>query len=57
MKSRLSLRPMLTAALLACLAGLFVVSTLRAQDSQEKIDIDDATRTFVVHLPKGYDPK
>jgi polyhydroxybutyrate depolymerase len=28
---------------------------LRAQDSQEKIQVDDVSRKFVVHLPKGYD--
>jgi poly(3-hydroxybutyrate) depolymerase len=25
-----------------------------AQDSQEKVDVNDVTRTFVVHLPQGY---
>jgi poly(3-hydroxybutyrate) depolymerase len=38
-----------------CLAGLLPMTPLRAQDAREKIDIDDVTRTFVVHLPKGYD--
>lgn len=28
---------------------------LFAQETQEQIQIDDLTRTFVVHLPKGYD--
>jgi polyhydroxybutyrate depolymerase len=26
-----------------------------AQDTQEKISVDDVSRNFVVHLPKGYD--
>src|SRR5208282_4635172 len=50
-----------------CISGLLFAASLRAQDtqtqdsqtqdSQEKIDIDDVSRNFVVHLPKGYDPK
>ena len=55
MKPRLPLEAGRTSLLLACLAGLLFVSPLRAQDSHEKIDVDDVTRTFVVHLPKGYD--
>lgn len=43
------------------LAGLlFTVSfcmALQAQDKQEQVTVDDAERTFAVHLPKGYDPK
>jgi polyhydroxybutyrate depolymerase len=27
----------------------------QAQDAQEKITVDDLSRSFVVHLPKGYD--
>jgi polyhydroxybutyrate depolymerase len=34
---------------------LFPVSSLRAQETQEKIDVDGVTRTFIVHLPTGYD--
>jgi len=30
---------------------------LCAQETQEKVDVDDVTRTFVVHLPQGYDPQ
>jgi len=39
----------------ACLSMLISVAPLRAQDSQEKIAVDDVSRTFAVHLPKGYD--
>ncbi|MGA8765234.1 MAG: hypothetical protein WB562_20370 [Candidatus Sulfotelmatobacter sp.] len=39
----------------ACLAGLFFASSLRAQDAQEHITVNDVPRTYVVHLPKGYD--
>ncbi len=40
-----------------CLSGLLLAAPLRAQDVQEKIDVDDLSRNFVVHLPKGYDAK
>ena len=39
----------------ACFSGLLVVAPLSAQDSQEKIDVDDVSRSYVVHLPKSYD--
>jgi polyhydroxybutyrate depolymerase len=39
----------------ACLSGLLLVAPLSAQDSQEKIDVDDVSRSYVVHLPKSYD--
>jgi polyhydroxybutyrate depolymerase len=39
----------------ACVCGLLFVAPLWAQDSQEKIDVEDVSRTFVVHPPKGYD--
>src|ERR1700691_4807128 len=38
-----------------CLAGLLLATSLWAQDVQEKVDVDDLSRDFVVHLPKGYD--
>jgi polyhydroxybutyrate depolymerase len=40
---------------LALIAALAFVATLRAQETQEKIEIDNATRTFILHLPQGYD--
>src|SRR5579863_1561868 len=54
----------------ACVLALFCLASLRAQDtpaknapdknspakdSQEKVDVDDVSRTFVVHVPPGYD--
>ena len=39
----------------ACISGLLFVAPLRAQDAQEKVSVDDVSRTFTVHLPKGYD--
>jgi polyhydroxybutyrate depolymerase len=41
----------------ACLAATLFALPLRAQDVQEKIQVDDLSRNFVVHLPKGYDSK
>ena len=41
----------------ACLATILLAAPLRAQDVQEKIDVGDLSRTFVVHLPRGYDSK
>jgi polyhydroxybutyrate depolymerase len=38
-----------------CLSALLLAVPSRAQDTQEKITIDDLPRTFAVHLPKGYD--
>jgi polyhydroxybutyrate depolymerase len=40
----------------ACVFSVLLsVVPLHAQDTQEKITVDDVSRTFVVHLPKGYD--
>jgi polyhydroxybutyrate depolymerase len=41
----------------ACLAGMLFALPLRAQDVQEKVQVDDLSRNFVVHLPQGYDSK
>jgi len=42
------------AVLVASVSWLFVAH-LHAQETHEKIDIDDVNREFVVHLPQGYD--
>src|SRR5580692_7796807 len=40
----------------ACVFSILVsVAPLRAQDLQEKITVDDISRSYIVHLPKGYD--
>ena len=44
-------RAYLAPASLSCCPSLLS----RAQDNQEKIAVDDVSRSFVVHLPKGYD--
>jgi len=50
-----------------CSSGLIVASALAAQSAQEKdspgkdvkekIEIDDVSRNYIVHVPKGYDPQ
>jgi poly(3-hydroxybutyrate) depolymerase len=40
-----------------CLSALLFAPHLLAQDVQEKIDVDNLSRNFVVHLPRGYDSK
>lgn len=42
--------------LVACACGLFLAH-LRAQETQEKIDEDNVSRSYLVHLPQGYDQK
>ena len=41
-------------ALAACFAVL-CVTALWAQQTTEKVTVDDVDRTFIVRLPKGYD--
>jgi polyhydroxybutyrate depolymerase len=41
----------------ACLAGMLFALPSLAQDVQEKVDVNDLPRTYVVHLPRGYDSK
>jgi polyhydroxybutyrate depolymerase len=48
-----------------CISGLLFAAPMQAQDkplqdrqtqdNQEKLDVDDVSRSFIVHLPKGYD--
>ena len=38
-----------------CLAALLIVPALWAQQTKEKVTVDDVDRNFVVRLPKGYD--
>jgi poly(3-hydroxybutyrate) depolymerase len=42
-------------ALATCLLVFLLVRGMRAQDTTEKVDVNDVTRNYVVHLPKGYD--
>jgi poly(3-hydroxybutyrate) depolymerase len=38
-----------------CLAIVFAVPVVHAQETKEKVTVDDVDRTFTVRLPKGYD--
>ena len=38
-----------------CLTMLFVAQALWAQETKEKVTVDDVDRNFIVRLPKGYD--
>jgi hypothetical protein len=39
----------------ACIAMLLVVPMFWAQETKEKITVDDVDRTFTVRLPRGFD--
>jgi polyhydroxybutyrate depolymerase len=38
-------------------AASFAAPGLKAQETKEKVTVDDVDRTFLVRLPKGYDPQ
>lgn len=40
-----------------CLAALLIAPALWAQETKEKVTVDDVDRNFMVRLPKGYDAK
>ncbi|HEY6368994.1 MAG TPA: hypothetical protein VIX37_00310, partial [Candidatus Sulfotelmatobacter sp.] len=42
-------------AITACLAVVCVTPALWAQQTKEKVTVEDVDRDFVVRLPKGYD--
>ena len=39
-----------------CLAALFFACAAQAQETTERVTVYDVNRTYIVHLPKGYDP-
>lgn len=41
----------------ACLAMFVVAPVARAQETKEKVTINDVDRTYLVRLPRGYDAK
>src|ERR1035438_1185165 len=55
MKSRNSYRMCWVVA--GCFALLFAAQALRAQETKERVTVDDVDRNFMVRLPKGYDPQ
>jgi len=40
-----------------CVSGLFLPIAVRAQDQRQYVNVNGNLRTFVVHLPIGYDSK
>jgi polyhydroxybutyrate depolymerase len=58
-RAKLQLRSLRPICITVCLSALVFAlhSGARAQDVQEKLEVEDLSRNFVVHLPKGYDPK
>src|SRR5579864_1666174 len=38
-----------------CISALFAAQTLCAQETKEKVTVDDVDRSFMVRLPRGYD--
>lgn len=40
-----------------CFAMLLIAQILWAQETKEKVTVDDADRIFMVRLPRGYDPQ
>jgi len=46
-----------SAASILCLALLFATSAAPAQETKEKVTVDDVDREFMVRLPRGYDAK
>jgi polyhydroxybutyrate depolymerase len=52
--TKLPSRLCVAAVLVASLSWLFAAH-LQAQETHEKIDVDDVSREFVVHLPQSYD--
>jgi polyhydroxybutyrate depolymerase len=49
-------RTRLALAAAVCLFSLCALKTMQAQETKEKVTVDDAERTFLVRLPTGYSP-
>lgn len=45
------------ARIAGCVVMLLIVQTLWAQETKEKVTVDDVDRNFLVRLPTGYDPQ
>lgn len=56
MKSKTS-RGLCAAASVLCAALALPSQSLSAQETKEKVTVDDVDRNFTVRLPRGYDPK
>ena len=44
-------------AAVCCLGVVAFNQSARAQETKEKVTVDDVDRNFVLRLPRGYDPK
>src|ERR1035437_3141734 len=55
MKFRKRFEVHLAPAAAGCMAVLFAAQALWAQETKEKVTVDDVERTFMVRLPRGYD--
>jgi len=55
MKSSNSSEMRLASSVGVCLAMLFAASAVWAQETKEKVTVDDVERSFMVRLPRGYD--
>src|ERR1700757_5450789 len=55
MKFRIRMEMHLAQAAVGCIVLLFVAHAVWAQETKEKVSVDDVERTFIVRLPKGYD--
>jgi polyhydroxybutyrate depolymerase len=47
----------LVECVILCIAALQFSAPLQAQDAQQKVDVDDVSRSYSVHLPTGYDAR
>src|ERR1700688_2394980 len=43
-------------AAVACLVGLILAGHAQAQETKEKVMVDDGERTYLLRFPRGYDP-
>jgi polyhydroxybutyrate depolymerase len=55
MKFRKRFEMHLASAAAGCMVVLFAAQALWAQETKEKVTVDDVERTFMVRLPRGYD--
>src|SRR5271156_993120 len=55
MKTPARFCPRLECIFALCLLALMFAAPSPAQETREKIDVDDVSRSYILHLPKGYD--
>jgi len=57
MKSKNWMTTTVASAAVACLAGLIFACHAQAQETKEKVMVDDVERTYLLRLPRGYDSR